>query len=292
MGQISVTCRCTRRMTQEPGRRAGYLMCGCGNRVRVDDARTTICVVPEPSGRYCERPVIPGMPFPVCHPHHAELLRDRRFTGGAPTRADLTDARAAAAKEVLDVKAQQLRRFRLQAFEDDLRAAALEKQSVVYYIRTRGHIKIGVTTNMQARMAALMPDEILATEPGTRTLEKRRHRQFAHLRGTIGQEYFLTAPDLEDHIRAVRGRHGEPNMTTYPAYDIWHPGEHMLVPVKTAAALAGVSERTVYDWIKQARMTFTLAEGRKRGALVNALEAQELAGLRRDGRLPRVDRAK
>lgn len=291
MGQISVTCRCTRRMTQEPGRRAGYLMCSCGTRVRVDDARTSTCVVPEPSGRYCERPILPDMPFPVCRPHHAELLRDVRFTGGTYTGADIADIRNETAKEVIEAKSERTRRRALEALEDDLRADAYREQSVVYYVRARDHIKIGVTTNMQARMAALQPDEILATEPGDRRLEKQRHRLFAHLLGDIGSEYFRRGPELDDHIRAVRERHGEPNMTTYPGQDMWKPGGRMMVPVATAAKLAGVSERTVYDWINHARMTSTRNPGRKRGTLVDAVEAQELAGLRHAGRLPRVDKA-
>ena len=65
----------------------------------------------------------------------------------------------------------------------------------------------------------------------------------------------------------------------------------MLVDAKTAARLAGVPLRTMYQWIREERLTVTRPAGKQRGALVNALEAQELAGLRKAGKLPRLDKA-
>jgi len=65
----------------------------------------------------------------------------------------------------------------------------------------------------------------------------------------------------------------------------------MFVPVKVAARLAGVPVRTLYEWIREERLTFITPAGRTRGVLVNALEAQELAGLRKAGKLPRLDKA-
>jgi hypothetical protein len=290
LSHLTVTCRCTRPMRQEPGRRAGYLMCSCGNRVRLDDNRAPVCVGRQPDNQPCPNRLVITAPVPICRDHRAELLRDDRFTGGLFTVQQVRDIKKEADSSILDVKSEQLRKLRLQQHDEDERAKILHAQSVVYYLALRDHIKIGVTTNMKARMMALMPDAVLATEPGDRRLEKRRHMQFKHLRGTIGAEYFSVHPELLTHIELVLAEQGPPMITGYPTYDRWHLGEHMLVPAKTAAHLAGVPIRTMYEWIREERLTVTRPKG-KRGALINALEAQELAGLRKGGRLPRLDKA-
>lgn len=80
--------------------------------------------------------------------------------------------------------------------------------SIVYYIRRSDLIKIGTTADPHSRFRDLLPDEILAFEPGARPEEVMRHRQFWHLheRG----EYFCDAPDLRKHIDRTRSAYGEP----------------------------------------------------------------------------------
>jgi hypothetical protein len=81
--------------------------------------------------------------------------------------------------------------------------------SIVYYIRRGDVIKIGTTVDPPKRFAALMPDEILAYEPGRRKQELARHRQFAHLR--CQGEHFRPAPELVEHIRRARELYGDPD---------------------------------------------------------------------------------
>jgi hypothetical protein len=76
------------------------------------------------------------------------------------------------------------------------------RDPVVYYIKIGNHIKIGYTTDLATRMAALQPDHIFGTERGDRDLERQRHEQFAHLRSK-GREYFDPADDLMAHIIEV-----------------------------------------------------------------------------------------
>lgn len=66
--------------------------------------------------------------------------------------------------------------------------------------------------------------------------------------------------------------------------------DRVWMPVKEAAKLAMVSERTIYEWIAEERMTSTIEPGRKRGALVDVEEVLQLAEFRKDGRLPRKDK--
>lgn len=79
---------------------------------------------------------------------------------------------------------------------------------VVYYLRFGDRIKIGTTSDLRSRLAALPPGDLLAIEPGTYDLERQRHTQFAlhHLAG----EWFQDGAALQDHIRQVRAEHGDP----------------------------------------------------------------------------------
>lgn len=82
--------------------------------------------------------------------------------------------------------------------------------SVVYYIRRGTVIKIGTTINLRRRMASLMPDEILAVEPGDTVTERERHQQFKALQAMPGAEYFYPGAALQQHISDLRQRHGAP----------------------------------------------------------------------------------
>jgi hypothetical protein len=74
---------------------------------------------------------------------------------------------------------------------------------VVYYLRWRDRIKIGTSSNPRQRLAAIWHETLLAFEPGGRTLERRRHQQFAELRE--GGEWFRADPALLAHIATLPG---------------------------------------------------------------------------------------
>jgi hypothetical protein len=84
------------------------------------------------------------------------------------------------------------------------------QESIVYYISRGDLIKIGTTAYPEARFASLIPDAILAFEPGDRMIEAARHRQFARLRQGRG-EYFRRSPALMRHIEKTRTSHGAPD---------------------------------------------------------------------------------
>jgi|SRR5690606_2816980 len=88
-----------------------------------------------------------------------------------------------------------------------------QEGGVVYYVRRGSMVKIGTTINMQKRMTAILPDEILATEPGSYSLEAQRHREFRSLRVRGQVEWFHAGPPLQEHIRTVLALHGEPDPT-------------------------------------------------------------------------------
>ncbi|WP_405769276.1 hypothetical protein OG539_32755 [Actinacidiphila glaucinigra] len=90
--------------------------------------------------------------------------------------------------------------------------------SVVYYVRRGQLIKIGTTRVFANRMSNLRPDEILAVEPGSYSIENQRHQQFEQHRYNrevpgSKSEYFHPGDDLKDHILELRKRHGVPEQT-------------------------------------------------------------------------------
>jgi hypothetical protein len=80
---------------------------------------------------------------------------------------------------------------------------------VVYYLRYRDRIKIGTTTDPRGRFSALPHDEVLAFERGGRTLEQRRHVQFAAHR-IPRTEWFESNAELLAHVDALRAGVSDP----------------------------------------------------------------------------------
>lgn len=73
---------------------------------------------------------------------------------------------------------------------------------VVYYMRLGDLVKIGYTSNLENRVAAINPEEVLATEPGGRLLEAQRHKEYAGLR--VHGEWFEYRAPLTGWIDGLR----------------------------------------------------------------------------------------
>ncbi|WP_143645435.1 GIY-YIG nuclease family protein [Streptomyces swartbergensis] len=104
--------------------------------------------------------------------------------------------------------------------------------SIVYYARRADLVKIGTTKAPHRRFAALLPDEVLAWEPGGRQGEAARHQQFRHLRLTSKGEYFRRDDSLNAHITAIAEQFGPPDPT-------WPTLEGLEAKPFTAAVLPG-----------------------------------------------------
>lgn len=76
-------------------------------------------------------------------------------------------------------------------------------EPLVYYVRFRDRIKIGTSTNIQARLRSIPHEALLGTEPGGIDVERRRHRQFADER-TNG-EWFTATSRILQHIESIAG---------------------------------------------------------------------------------------
>lgn len=101
---------------------------------------------------------------------------------------------------------------KLRAYRE---AASPESTGYVYYMRINGRIKIGYTANLHQRSRNYPPGtELLAIEPGTRDLEKRRHDQFSRSLAQ-GREWFAESDDLSSHILALAKDHPVPTNVMY-----------------------------------------------------------------------------
>lgn len=111
----------------------------------------------------------------------------------------LTRWRAATAQE---------RREEVQREREQREAEAAGRDCWVYYVRCGSLVKIGMTTNLDNRFAALHPNEILAIEPGGAIREAEMHARFAAMQA--GGEYFHPGAALQEHIIDLRDHHGTP----------------------------------------------------------------------------------
>jgi hypothetical protein len=145
----------------------------------------------------------------------------------------------------------------------------LDTEGTIYYVRTCCRIKIGFTTDLTRRMKALSPDELLATEPGTPSVERKRHDQFAEYR--VRGEWFKESPALAAHIEALRRRHHTAVTDSI--------GER-LISTASAQSWTGRSRQVLYRWAKEGRIT-------RYGTPQEALwDVFELPVKRADGKLP------
>jgi hypothetical protein len=234
MAEITVSCACGRKMTEVGTEVKGTYACRCGTKVRVVIGRQRPSCAYQGGEKPCPFPLPTesrrlGLPF--CAEHLAEVAG--RIEDAMSARLDerirrleLVTMQMEAARATWDDDKLSSAQIRYAAEVADQIKATLSPH-VVYYIRTGDRIKIGTTADLRKRMAALMPDEVLAAEPGAREVERERLRQFRHLR--IAGERFAPGDDLTAHISAVRKEHGDPwkvkGVLPAPELPDWHYGK-------------------------------------------------------------------
>lgn len=87
----------------------------------------------------------------------------------------------------------------------------------IYFLRSGAYFKIGWTSDLGQRMKGYPPDtQLLASQPGTKKDERAIHRRFSHLLGR-GREWFVMAPEIEDHIARVVAEHGPAPVVDFTA---------------------------------------------------------------------------
>lgn len=146
----------------EHARKRGYVA-----KLPKAEPHTAWCCIDYGQGRSCGRPAETDAPVPLCPSHLSAAylyVRDR--------------------------------------FEQGIQEAAAKRTpvntSVVYFVRFGDLIKIGFTTSMTTRMAAIQPDEILLTLPGGRPHERALHEVFKEHR--VRGEWFRACQEILDFI--------------------------------------------------------------------------------------------
>ncbi len=157
------------------------------------------CTIVRRNGEVCGQPVSDDTSVSVCDHHAWKIYR----------QLDTSLIRESVSRPPIHPSPP----LSLNKAAEDRRRA----ESIVYYARNRGTIKIGRTTNLRQRMESLRIDQdmVLAIEPGGFEVESQRLAQFAHLR--FGRrEDFEIGDDLIAHIKAVRARYGPPTFDPDP----------------------------------------------------------------------------
>lgn len=144
------------------------------------------CTASLKGNRFCDAPAVVDAPFPICQRHAFDVWKfvTSQIHGKVQSEG------------------QQRRREMVLRNPDP----------VVYYIKSGDRIKIGTTRNMVARLSALMAEreDVLAVEPGDRSLEHSRHVQFDSDRIHRHREFFRPSAALNQHISEVREAFGDP----------------------------------------------------------------------------------
>lgn len=138
--------------------------------------------------------------IPICGPHANGVVREMK-------RPWMRDAEAARHRE-MEERYKALGPGYREALLAERRRNDLEHVQVYYVLLSPGIVKIGYTKFILNRMASFRASlsALLATEPGGREVEKRRHAQFAQER--IGRrEDFRLTPRLQSHIESMRVKH-------------------------------------------------------------------------------------
>ncbi|WP_328336758.1 GIY-YIG nuclease family protein [Streptomyces violaceus] len=145
------------------------------------------------------------------------LISRKWISAGIEMTEEMVEAALKLAQAQVDIGREEARRTEAKRKEEAERLAATKADSygsaehpVVYYVLRGKYVKIGTTANLRERMRDLMPDAVLAVEPGGRVLERRLHGHFARIRYSRDREYFLLTDELQEHIDAVIAKHGPP----------------------------------------------------------------------------------
>lgn len=79
----------------------------------------------------------------------------------------------------------------------------VEAHGTVYFARVGELIKIGWSSDVDARLSHLHADAVFHTQPGTRHDERALHAKFNHLL-VKGREWFRADPELLAYIKGLR----------------------------------------------------------------------------------------
>ncbi|OQQ12984.1 hypothetical protein B0675_39905 [Streptomyces sp. M41(2017)] len=143
-------------------------------------------------------------------------------------------------------------------------------ESIVYYAQRGSLVKIGYTSQPHKRFGNLIPDAVLAWEPGGRPEEAARHEEFKALRISRGAEYFHRDEILDAHIEAVRSAHGSPdpswptlaNLAQKPGRlrlpDV--PMTPHLVTLEAGTRALGIRLGTAHVWVHRGKLHHLLKD--------------------------------
>jgi hypothetical protein len=162
----------------------------------------------------CAERADPGAPLPLCRNH---LLVAHDWVDQGTGITDLLPSPCLACGSRLGVHYPSgwlcaLCEWRVGSLPDG--DAFPTRVDVVYYLRFGDRIKIGTSGNPRRRLASLPHDEVLAFERGGRSLEQRRHGQFAEFR-IPRTEWFERNDALSAHVAQLAV--GDP----WERYDLW-----------------------------------------------------------------------
>lgn len=191
MTDYAIACGCGRAMTPDGRAGRGAYRCGCGARVRIQEARSA---AKRCSYESCRNSAVTQPPLLLCEEHQQDAVLQLAHL---VTRHQWdVMAQASTAPNSCPRSADSYRQ-----------PAAPSQEGWVYFMRRERLIKIGTTGNLKQR-AQQVNAVILARIPGSYTEEAQLHARFAALRRH--GEWFEPGPELLELINRIRADDGRP----------------------------------------------------------------------------------
>lgn len=231
MENATVHCGCGRTMFLDSRHGRGAFRCGCGIRIRIEEAKVNLnrCVMPLADAAACRMPPITRDPLPLCE-EHFESSGLKQYQGWCEARPediaiDIHALRSRAYERATTdpdfepddlIGRIELRHAKaLTAFYDlsdaqrrraKQKEAQAELDGIVYFIGIEKLIKIGKTMKLGKRLSSFSyPNiKVLATEPGYTIREAQLHDKFQGLR--VRGEWFRAESPLLEYIAALPKR--------------------------------------------------------------------------------------
>ncbi|MFF2650584.1 GIY-YIG nuclease family protein [Streptomyces sp. NPDC058045] len=150
-------------------------------------------------GRPCPREATVLRPVALCHAHCIEIA----LTAVSELLCNELDAALRGSATAPAVRNDVVEASRAVTVDDLLHGV---HSSVVYFVANGSRVKIGYTTNLKSRLAALAlrSDSVLLTLQGGPELERALHRRFSAYRNG-DTEWFEMSPEIFRYISTPRG---------------------------------------------------------------------------------------
>lgn len=209
MVDYRIACGCGRKMTTDGRMGRGAFRCGCGVRVQVSEEASNLAAC---SATGCRTTSVTGSNIRLCANHKDEVTM---MLATDVARVDLKNLGTLHREHAIRWSPPAIPAYVVAAENSVVREVphSGKHDPIVYFIRNGDRVKIGYTTHLAARLAALSlrRDAVVLILDGDRHLEAVLHTRFAKQR-IPRTEWFRWDQEIEGFVEQRQGLPGKPEI--------------------------------------------------------------------------------